>query len=395
MLPKYYEFYSPVKINSGIDALETIPYELNLLKVKNPLLLTDQGIKNAGLLDLLLKTLENNGLHITKQNIFDQVPPDSSIDTVNEVAAIFKQNNNDALIALGGGSVIDTAKGVNIVVSSNTQDLRKLMGVDRLNLRLFPLVAIPTTAGTGSEATLVAVIADKENDVKLPFVSYQLVPTLAVLDPRMTQSLPPKLTAATGMDALTHAIEAYTCLQKNPVSDAFAWKAIELIRQYLLQAVTKGKDTTARLALANASLMAGIAFSNSMVGAVHAIGHALGAVAHVHHGTAMAILLPAVMEYNLEKNRDLYAELLLPLAGAEVYSITPPDQRAEKSIEIIRQLNRQLNMIAGMPITLRQAGVDKKLFEHIARKAINDGSMSTNPIDFDEAQIIELLNKCF
>ncbi len=391
MLPEYYEFYSPVKINSGQDALETIPYELHQLRVKKPLVLTDQGIRKAGLLDIFLRAVGENGLHIDQADIFDRVPSDSSIETVNEAAELFRRNGNDALIAIGGGSVIDTAKGVNIVVSSGSDDLRKLMGVDRLSLRLFPLIVIPTTSGTGSEATLVAVIADKGNDVKLPFVSYQLVPTLAVLDPRMTESLPPRLTAATGMDALTHAIEAYTCLQKNPVSDAFAWKAIELIRRFLVKATVNGKDRQARLAMANASLMAGIAFSNSMVGAVHAIGHALGAVAHVHHGTAMAILLPAVMERNLEKVEDLYAELLLPLAGAEVYAMTPPDMRARKVIEVVRNLNGQLHRLTGMPVRLSQAGVDESLFDEIAEKAVNDGSMSTNPLDFDRDQVKEIL----
>ncbi|HEY8347702.1 MAG TPA: iron-containing alcohol dehydrogenase [Symbiobacteriaceae bacterium] len=162
--------------------------------------------------------------------------------------------------------------------------------------RHVPFAVIPITAGTGSETTLVAVIAHPEQKVKMEFVSHHFLPDVAVLDPRMTRSLPPRLTAATGMDALVHAIEACTCIQRNPLSDAYAWAAIKLIREYLPRAVANGRDIEARLAMANAALMAGAAFSNSMVGLVHAIGHACGSVARVAHGTAMAILLPHVME---------------------------------------------------------------------------------------------------
>lgn len=393
MLPNYYEFYSPVKINSGQDALETIPYEFNQLRVSKPLIITDKGIKQVGLLNVLLKALKDNGLVIPEDWIYDNVPSDSSIDVVNEIGQKFNAGSFDAIIALGGGSVIDTAKGVNILVSSGEKDLRNLMGVDRLSLKLHPLVVIPTTSGTGSEATLVAVIADTHTHFKLPFVSYQLVPTLAILDPRMTLSLPPRLTAATGMDALSHAIEAYTCLQKNPVSDAFAWKAIELIGKFLVKAVKNGKDLQARMAMANASLMAGIAFSNSMVGAVHAIGHALGAVAKVHHGNAMAILLPAVMKRNFVKVRDLYAELYLPLAGVDEYVKVKREDLANKTLEYVENLNKKLNELTGMPITLSQAGVKEEDLPRVAEKAINDGAMSTNPIDFDYDTVLEILRE--
>ncbi len=394
MLPEYYEFYLPVKINSGQDALETLGWEMQQMGLSRPIVITDQGIVGAGLLKVFLDTQKNSGIDFSV--IYDRTPSDSSIDTVNEVAEIFRKNNCDSIIAIGGGSVIDTAKGLNILISHHASDLRSLMGVDRLTApQLLPLIVIPTTSGTGSESTLVAVISDRENNVKLPFVSYKLVPRLAILDPRMTQSLPPRLTAATGMDALTHAIEAYTCLQKNPISDAFAYSAIELIRDYLFQAVENGKDRKARLAMANASLMAGIAFSNSMVGAVHAIGHALGAVAHVHHGTAMAILLPQVMEYNMPKLADLYARLLLPLAGEQVYLATPMEQRAQKAVEIIRDMNRRLHKLTGMAITLSQAGLAKEQIPEVAHKAINDGSMSTNPLDIPQEDVIKILEKVY
>ena len=178
-------------------------------------------------------------------------------------------------------------------------------------------MAVPTTAGTGSEATLVAVVANPALQVKMEFLSYHLLPDVAVLDPRMTETLPPRITASTGFDALVHAIEAATCLQRNPVSDSFAERAIRQITQSLPRAVKNGRDRRARMAMANGSLLAGAAFSNSMVGLVHAIGHALGGVCHVAHGDAMTILLPAVMQYNLDKCRERYGELLLHVAGPE------------------------------------------------------------------------------
>ncbi len=391
--PQYYEFRNSTKINAGKDALETIPFELSRMNVSRPIIVTDKGIKGAGLLDTVLKALEHP--QIKPCYVYDSVPSDSSIETVNELVELYKEHDCDSIIAIGGGSVIDTCKGLNTAISEGASDLSQLMGVDRLRARQKPFIAIPTTSGTGSEVTLVAVISDTSKGVKLPFVSYNLLPDIAVLDPRMTQSLPPKLTAATGMDALTHAIEAYTCLQKNPLSDAYAWAAIELVREHLFVAVENPSDAKVRFGMAQASLLAGLAFSNSMVGAVHGIGHALGAVAHVHHGNAMAVLLPAVMRFNSDVIGDLYAKLLLPLAGEEIYLSTPKEDRAAKAARVIEEMNNRLNELTGMPAKLSQAGVDEKVFDEVARKALNDGAMSTNPKEVTYDNVIEILKQVF
>jgi alcohol dehydrogenase len=393
MLPEYYEFINTVKINAGTEALETIPYELSLMQANRPIIITDKGIVNAGLLKIVLDSFADSELVVGV--VFDQTPSDSSLDVVNAVARMYKENKCDSIIALGGGSVIDTAKGVNIIISEDTDDIRKFQGVDRLTKPQKPFVVIPTTSGTGSEVTLVAVISDIENNVKLPFTSNLLLPKLAVLDPRMTISLPPKITAATGIDALTHSIEAYTCLQKNPLSDAYALASINLIRENLVEAVKNGKNKQARFAMANASLMAGIAFSNSMVGAVHAIGHACGAIAHIHHGLAMSILLPYVMQYNFDSVKEYYSELLLALAGEDVYVATPSEKRAEKSIETIFDLRKQMKSICSMPETLSEAGVREEDLDQIAKTAINDGAMSPNPKDLNLDDVIKILKKAF
>ncbi len=392
-IPRYYEFQNPVKINAGEDALRTLPAELKRLQAARPAVITDKGVSNAGLLDHVLNGFKNSD--ITIGLVFDETPSDSSVTVVNRIADLFIENNCDSIIAVGGGSAIDTAKAVNIVVSENEKDLRKFVGADRLSARPKPLIVVPTTAGTGSEVTLVAVISDTEKGVKLPFTSRLLLPSVAVLDPKMTISLPPRLTATTGMDALTHAVEAYTCLQKNPMSDAFAWSAISLISNNLEKAVSSGQDTSARFAMANASLMAGVAFSNSMVGAVHAIGHACGAVAHVHHGNAMAILLPYVMKFNLDTIGHLYAELLLPLAGAEIYANTKPTLRARKFIEEVLLLNYRLSKLCAMPVKLNQAGVKRADFKKIAEMAVNDGAMLPNPKDLSESDVLSILNEAY
>ncbi|MCV6603330.1 MAG: iron-containing alcohol dehydrogenase, partial [Cohaesibacter sp.] len=221
----------------------------------------------------------------------------------------------DAIVAIGGGSVIDSAKGVNILASEQSDDLSAFSGSGAIKRALKPFFVIPTTAGTGSEVTLVAVIKDNERGIKMSFASPFLLPNAAVLDPRMTLTLPPHITAATGMDALTHAVEAYICMAKNPLSDAFATAAIQKIVAHLVNVVNKPDDIEGRLALAEAATMAGIAFSNSMVGLVHSLGHSVGAECHLPHGLCMSIFLPWVLEYNLDKCADNIGELLLPLMG--------------------------------------------------------------------------------
>jgi len=197
------------------------------------------------------------------------------------------------------------------------------------------------------------------------------------------------------MDALTHAVEAYSCLQKNPLSDAYAWAAIDLVRKYMFTAVTDGKNEEARMALANAALMAGCAFSNSMVGLVHGIGHAVGGVSRVPHGMAMAILLPWGMEYNMEKCAPHYGELLLPLAGPDEFLKTDPEKRPGRSVAVIREMNSRLNKLAGMPVTLKDCGVKRESLPDIARTALGDGALVFNPEESDYNEILGILRKAY
>ncbi|WP_151709072.1 iron-containing alcohol dehydrogenase [Acinetobacter brisouii] len=394
MTKAYYEFFCPVKVIAGHAALEHIPFELATLGAKRPLIITDKGVRTNGLLEPIETAFSSTDAEIGF--IFDEVPPDSSLETVKKAAAYYREHQCDALIAVGGGSVIDTAKATNILVTEGGDDLLKYSGAHNLPKPLKPFFVIPTTSGTGSEVTMVAVVSDPVKNVKMAFASYYLMPHAAILDPRMTQTLPPHLTAMTAMDAMTHAIEAYTCMAANPLSDAYATGAIKKISQNLFKVLENPKDAEARLELAQASTMAGIAFSNSMVGLVHSLGHALGAVAHLPHGLCMNLFLPYVLEYNKSVNGNKIAELLLPLAGADIYSQTPADQRADKTIETLYSIRDHLYELTKLPRTLQETGkVSEKQLDDVAEKALNDGSIIYNPKEASLMQLREILQKAW
>lgn len=389
MTSKYYEFFCPVKVIAGKAALEHIPYELTGLAAKRPMIITDKGVRAAGLLEPVIAACEESGLDIA--SIYDDVPPDSSTAVVRDIAGIYRNEKCDSIIAVGGGSSIDTAKAVNILVSEGGDDIAAYTGAGVLRRPLKPFFVVPTTAGTGSEVTAVAVIADPAKSVKLPFSSSFLLPNAAIIDPRMTLTLPPHITAATAMDALTHATEAFTCMAKNPLSDAYATAAVKKISQNLLAVMDNPKDAEGRLELAQASTMAGIAFSNSMVGLVHALGHATGAICHLPHGLCMSLYLPYVLEYNLDAIREPLGELLLYLDGPDVYAATPANRRAEATISSIRKLRDALYKRCKLPRTLKEAGkVAESQLGNIAELALDDGSIMFNPkeVSLDDAKAV-------
>ncbi len=384
----YFEFTNPTKLCSGKGAIDNLAYELEILEVKHPMLLSDAMLEKIGTLGRVVSALGDMQIG----RIFTDIPRDSSVDTVNRIAKEYRDYGCDGLVAVGGGSVLDTAKGVRLLIGQQADNLLELMGCECLPKGVYvPFIAIPTTAGTGSEATAVAVIKNPALNIKMEFISQQLMPDTAILDPRMTQTLPPRITASTGMDTLCHAIEAYSCIQKNPVSDAYATMAVDLVGKNLIRAVRFGSSKEARAAMANASFLAGAAFSNSMVGVIHAIGHALGGVCHVPHGDAMNILLPTGMRFNKKACADTYGELLLYLAGPKAYLETPAARRADRMIAEVVQLRKRLHRMTGLPLTLAEAGVDPAKFPEVARAALNDGAMIVNPRRVTYDAVIRIL----
>jgi len=390
LVPSYYEFFCPVKILSGHQALKNLPYEMDQLGAKRALIVTDPGVVAAGLIQQVQAAFEGSVREIGA--IFDQTPPDSSDKVARQVAELFKSKGCDCLVAVGGGSSIDTAKGANLMLTEGTDDLLKFQGAERTKKTMKPFIVVPTTAGTGSEVTMAAVITNTEKNIKMSITSYKILPNVAILDPKMTLTMPPKITAATGMDALTHAVEAYYCLQKNPVSDSLSITAIKLVLENLVKAVQNGQDENLRLAMANAALLAGISFSNSLVGVVHSLAHATGGVCHVPHGVANAIFLPWGVEYNIPKRAGMIAELA-PLFGAASSGNAQKD--AQAVVSAIRDLNAKLKSLCGLPTTLRETGVTEDKLEAIAKTAVNDGTVAMNPEDVTVPDALGLLKKAF
>ncbi|UWH26619.1 iron-containing alcohol dehydrogenase [Aeromonas veronii] len=391
-MSRYYDFFCPVKLLAGEQALEQLASELASLGARRPLLLTDKGVNATGLATLLANVLAEGELPVAA--IWDEIPADSSTAVVERIAKRYRELDCDSLVALGGGSVIDTAKAVNILTSMGGDHLLDYSGAGCLTRPLKPLAVVPTTAGTGSEVTLVAVIKDEASGRKVPFTSPFLLPQLAVLDPRLTQGLPLNITAATAMDAMTHAIEAFIGTAKNPVSDALALMAVEKIASALPQIIHDPQNKQLRLQLAEGSTLAGMAFSNSMVGLVHALGHSLGARCHLPHGLCMNLFLPTVLDYNRPEVDSELARLLLPLVGAERFAATPAHQRAEATITAIRTLRDTLWQAVKLPRTMSEAGVsDRSLLTEIRDLAINDGALLFNRKDADREQLLTLLER--
>ncbi|PXV57636.1 iron-containing alcohol dehydrogenase [Aeromonas veronii] len=393
-MSRYYDFFCPVKLLAGEQALEQLASELTSLGARRPLLLTDKGVNATGLGTLLANVLAEGELPVAA--IWDEIPADSSTAVVERIAKRYRELDCDSLVALGGGSVIDTAKAVNILTSMGGDHLLDYSGAGCLTRPLKPLAVVPTTAGTGSEVTLVAVIKDEASGRKVPFTSPFLLPQLAVLDPRLTQGLPLNITAATAMDAMTHAIEAFIGTAKNPVSDALALMAVEKIASALPQIIHDPQNKQLRLQLAEGSTLAGMAFSNSMVGLVHALGHSLGARCHLPHGLCMNLFLPTVLDYNRPEVDSELARLLLPLVGAERFAATPAHLRAEATITAIRTLRDTLWQAVKLPRTMSEAGVsDRSLLGEIRDLALNDGAMLFNRKDADREQLLTLLERAW
>ncbi|EKP0247043.1 iron-containing alcohol dehydrogenase [Aeromonas veronii] len=393
-MSRYYDFFCPVKLLAGEQALEQLASELASLGARRPLLLTDKGVNATGLATLLANVLAEGELPVAA--IWDEIPADSSTAVVERIAKRYRELDCDSLVALGGGSVIDTAKAVNILTSMGGDHLLDYSGAGCLTRPLKPLAVVPTTAGTGSEVTLVAVIKDEASGRKVPFTSPFLLPQLAVLDPRLTQGLPLNITAATAMDAMTHAIEAFIGTAKNPVSDALALMAVEKIASALPQIIHDPQNKQLRLQLAEGSTLAGMAFSNSMVGLVHALGHSLGARCHLPHGLCMNLFLPTVLDYNRPEVDSELARLLLPLVGAERFAATPAHQRAEATITAIRTLRDTLWQAVKLPRSMSEAGVsDRSLLTEIRDLAINDGALLFNRKDADREQLLTLLERAW
>lgn len=385
----FFQFQVPTKVVQAPGMSRDFAHECQLLGLSKLFVVTDQVLLDLGLVSPILESLKESGIEVTGE--FSDVPADSSVETVQNCAQAAKESGAQGFLAIGGGSVIDTAKGANILFTLGGDLKDDYSGAQTISQKLSPLVVIPTTAGTGSEVTEAMVVYDQESQTKLSFVDHHLLPDLAVLDPELTVGLPPLLTAATGLDALTHAMESVLSVQRGPVSDALALKAISLVHGHLLTAVKDGKNLEAREALLVASNLAGMAFNHSMVGVVHAVAHSVGALAHIHHGTANGIFLP----YGLEFNEPEVSAELASMAPSFGMSTTQKNESAQAVIQAVKELIFQLHEACDFPVNFKSAGLKEEQLAQIAQMAEEDGASFYNPRPVESEVLLPYLKKAF
>ena len=385
MIPDYFEFYVGAKVQFGRGLTDSAGEEVKKIGVRRAFVVADQVLVDNGLVERVEAGLSRSGVEVCGR--FVDVPPNSEVEVVRALTKAASGSGCDGLVAVGGGSVIDSAKAANMVLSEGG-DLMDWQGVNLLERPLGPLVAVPTTAGTGSEVTSFAVVKDAASETKLSFASPYLVPQLAILDPEMTATMPAGLTAATGFDAMTHAVEAYVSINAEPITDALALHAIRLIAEHLPAAVASGSDLAAREQMLLASHMAGIAFNVAGVGVVHAVAHVLGGIHGVAHGVANALMLPSGMSFNAAEVATRYAEIGRALGVAQGGS---PEAMAAEAVERVKKLRSEV----GLPSQLREVGVPEDSLERIGGEALLDGAIFFNPREATEEELVALVREAY
>lgn len=381
---KVSRFRSARQLLTGEGATEQLPQHLSALNIHSPLLVTDKGVRDSGSLTLISQQLTEGSF-----SIFDQVPPEPEVDIVKACAAAFKHGQHDGILAVGGGSAMDIAKCTAVYVDHDGE-LEDLFGEDQVRQRRVRLIAIPTTAGTGSEVTNIAILSDPEAQLKKGIVSDHLLPDLAIVSPEMTLSCPPPVTAASGVDALVHALEAYLSNFASDITDALAIKAMTLIINALPKAYAQADNLSAREAMATGSLLAGLAFGNAGVGAVHALAYPLGGRYHISHGVSNALLLPHVMEVNklacIERFSDIAAAF-----GAPVHQLSH-QQAADYVLERLYTLCSDVNI----PARLRDLNIPEADLPQLAEEAFGvKRLLRNNPRDLSVSEILGIYQAAY
>lgn len=353
----------PYRTPKKLDSIKEIPGVLRKKRKKSVLLITDKTIRGFGITANLEKLLSDEGFKVT---VYDETVANPTSANVEEARLLYKENKCDCLIGFGGGSSMDCAKAVGARIAKPHQPLEKMEGIMKILLPIPLLMAIPTTAGTGSETTVASVIVDSETRHKYPINDFPLIPKYAVLDPEVTRSLPPSVTATTGMDALTHAVEAYIGRSTTKGTRAASLKAVSLIFEYLPQAVANGNDMKARRKMLYASFLAGYSFTRSYVGYVHAVAHSLGGKYNIPHGLANAVLLPYVLE---EYGESAYKKLhdLAVVAGLSGTDVSD-EEGAKAFIDAVRKMQKDLN------VGDKLSGIKEEDIPKLARYADKEGN---------------------
>jgi len=375
-------FYIPTKIVKGIGAIEQIGIEVKALKASKALIVTGKNLAKMGLANTIHNLLKSSGI---EAEIFDEVMPDPTVKIVEKGTEIVKNGNFDVIIGLGGGSNIDAAKAMS-VMANNPGSICDYEGTDKFQNSPIPIIAIPTTAGTGSEVSYSSVITDTDRNYKFVVWSSSLAPRVAILDPQMPASAPKIIQIAAGMDALTHAIESYVSKNANAYSETLALSAIKLIEENLRQSIADSHNATAMSNMQIAANMAGMAFTTTRLGVVHALALPPSALFHVPHGLANAILLPHGMEFNLIANPKKFANIARVM-GEHVESKRLMEA-AMSAVDAVVEIADDI----GAPATLESVGVTEESLPKMAEDGMKSGHIAVNPrhVTLDDAmQILE------
>lgn len=374
-----YGFFMPCVNLMGAGSAKSVGDQVKKYGNK-ALIVTDAFLAQNGMADQIAENIRKAGLEVA---IYSGAEPNPTDKNVHNGLAVLKENNCNVIVSLGGGSSHDCAKGIGIV-AGNGGNIRDYEGVDKMTKPMMPMIAVNTTAGTASEMTRFCIITNTDTHVKMAIVDWQCTPNVAINDPLLMMGMPPGLTAATGMDALTHAVEAYVSTQANPVTDANALMAMKLIAKNLRNAVANGQNFEARDNMAYAEFLAGMAFNNASLGYVHAMAHQLGGLYNLPHGVCNAILLPHVESFNLIASPERFANIAVAL-GENIEGLSTRDA-AGFAIEAIRQLSRDV----GIPASLTELGVKEEDLKIMAENAMKDATSFTNPRIAKLEDIIEI-----
>lgn len=373
-----FSFELPTKIQFGTGVVQKLAEALDELKATKVLVVSDKGVEASGLLERLVKQLRDDQLNF---EVFCEVEPNPKDYNVSQGTQLATRLQADCLVAMGGGSPIDCAKAI-AVVATHGGEPRDYENPNKISGAVLPLIAIPTTAGTGSEVTFSSVITDSRRKFKFSIHHTKIAPRVALLDPELTVSMPPALTAATGMDALTHAVEGYTAKGSEPLADAAALYAVELISTHLKSAVFDGGNMEARAGMLLGSLLAGISFSHSDVAAVHCLAEALGGKYDTAHGVCNAVVLPAVMDFNLAYCVDKYARI----AAAMGLAYDTPLDGARCAVEAVKKMAGEVRLP-----NFASLGVNVEDIEELAYNASINGSNGSNPRPMTKDDYLSLI----
>lgn len=381
------QFEMPTAIKHGIGAIQYVGEEVKQLGVSKVLLVTDPGIYEAGVTTSVEDSLTNAGVEIV---LFNKVEPNPPVRSVAEGSKIYQENECNGLIAVGGGSSMDTAKaiGVEVAHDASVLEYEAAEGKKPLSNRIPPLTTIPTTAGTGSEVTQWAVITDEEREYKFNTGGPLIAAHLTIIDPELHVSMPPHITAMTGIDALAHAIECYTMHYAQPVTDAVALLAIEYVATYIRRAYADGGDIEARYGMAQAAMLAGLSYGSESAGAAHAMSQTLGGIIPVAHGQCVATMMGPVMEYNWKGHPAKFARIAEAL-GVNTAGMST-EEAAKAAVEEVYQLVEDLDVP-----NLEEQGVSPDLIDRLAKEAMNDPQTVGNPRDLTVKDYEWIYKRCF